>query len=75
MLASELVLCLERWLGFRGNFLVCDFTGILMRWKAALENQITVLEFILKETAIPKLLIRITICQSFQMRDTPRKDC
>lgn len=55
----------------RGSFLVLDFASILMKWKAALENPTVMLEFIIKEETILRLLTGITIWQSFQMRDIP----
>ena len=61
MLANEIVLSLERWVEFRGSFLVLDFAGILMRWKAALGNQTIMLEFLIKQEAIARLLIRIIV--------------
>lgn len=49
---------------FRASVLALEFAGISARWKAALDNQTIMLEFIIKEEAILRLLTRITVWKS-----------
>lgn len=66
VMAHEIVSSPEGLVEFRASVLALEFAGISLRWKAALENQTIMLEFIIKEAAIPRSLIRITMWKSFK---------
>lgn len=64
VMADEIAPSPEGLVEFRASVLAPEFAGISVRWKAALDNQTIMLEFIIKEEAILRLLTRITVWKS-----------